>query len=93
MKLIDVRGVSLKTNDAISSVWKKAGDAASDYPKPVKIGGKTLWLESEVDEYIQRKIEDFRTAPTGKRETAIKAAKASATSRRSRIGEANHAAT
>jgi predicted DNA-binding transcriptional regulator AlpA len=79
MKMIDVRGVSAMTDDSISQIWKKSADEGSDFPKPVKIGGKTLWVEEEVAEYLRRKVEEFRTRNvTDKRRSVFKAAKASA---------------
>ncbi len=79
MKMIDVRGVSAITGDSISLTWKKAGEDGGDFPKPVKIGGKTLWVEDEVVAYLERKVEEFRAGKAaGKRQSVFKAAKASA---------------
>ena len=30
------------------------------FPKPIKIGGSSLWLESEVDKWLEAKIEEQR---------------------------------
>jgi prophage regulatory protein len=29
---------------------------AGNFPKPVKIGAKNFWIESEIDTYIEKKI-------------------------------------
>jgi predicted DNA-binding transcriptional regulator AlpA len=79
MKMIDVRGVSALTDDSVSQIWKKAAGDSCDFPKPVKIGGKTLWVEDEVVAYLKRKVEEFRAGnATGKRQSVFKAAQASA---------------
>jgi len=78
MKLLDVHEVSDKTKNSVSGCWKKASDEDSGFPQPIKIGGKTLWIEEEVDEYLKLQVEKFRDqARVAKRPSVFKAAKAS----------------
>lgn len=77
--MIDVRGVKEITTDSVAQIWKKSADDSSDFPKPIKIGGKTLWVEDEVIAYLKRRVEEFRAGKTtNKRQSVFKAAKASA---------------
>jgi len=42
-----------------STVWYKV-KTDPDFPRPVKIGGITGWIESEIDAYLLRKIAEQR---------------------------------
>lgn len=33
---------------------------AGDFPPPIKLGNVSVWLESEVDEWIQAKVSEYR---------------------------------
>ncbi|WP_138438524.1 helix-turn-helix transcriptional regulator [Marinobacter alexandrii] len=35
---------------------------AGDFPPPIKLGNVSVWLESEVDEWIQAKVAEYREA-------------------------------
>jgi Predicted transcriptional regulator len=35
---------------------------AQDFPPPIKLGNVSVWLESEVDTWINEKVEAFRKA-------------------------------
>ncbi len=84
MEMIDVRGVGAITGDSVSQTWKRAADDSSDFPKPVKIGGKTLWVKSEIEDYLRRKVEEYRATKQEKRASVFKAARAS-TARRTGV--------
>ncbi len=75
-KLIRVGGVSEKLGQSIAKTW---GDVSADpdFPQPIKRGGITCWLEEEIDEFILRKIAEFRSKDQGKRTSVFKAANAS----------------
>ena len=63
----------------VSSTWAKVRNDPA-FPKPVKIGGITGFIESELDAYLEKKVCEFREQPT-KRETASRAAVVSVASR------------
>ncbi|HKQ06819.1 MAG TPA: transcriptional regulator [Blastocatellia bacterium] len=50
-----------------------AADPADDFPKPVTRNGKFYWVESEVDDYIERMVE-ARDAEWAKIRKALQAA-------------------
>lgn len=61
MKILRVKAVGERLGYAVPSIWRKAKDEP-DFPKPVRVGPKcTGWLESEVDEYIARKVSESRS--------------------------------
>lgn len=64
MKIIrDVR-VSEKLDIGRATVWRKAKDDP-EFPKPFKYSNNlTGWLESEVDDYIARKVAEYRDKPS-----------------------------
>jgi predicted DNA-binding transcriptional regulator AlpA len=51
-RLLDRRELTAKVNLTYPTIWKLMREGA--FPRSVVIGGKTLWLEHEVDEYIAR---------------------------------------
>jgi predicted DNA-binding transcriptional regulator AlpA len=51
-RLLDRRELTSKVNLTYPTIWKLMREGA--FPRSVVIGGKTLWLEHEVDEYIAR---------------------------------------
>ncbi|HHY49654.1 MAG TPA: AlpA family phage regulatory protein [Alphaproteobacteria bacterium] len=60
MRILRVKAVAERIGYAVPSVWRKAKDEA-DFPKPVRIGPKcTGWIESEVDDYVARKVAESR---------------------------------
>ena len=60
MKILRVKAVAERTGYAVPSVWRHAKETA-DFPKPVKLGPNcTGWIESEVDDYIRRKVAESR---------------------------------
>lgn len=36
--------------------------STGDFPPPIKLGNVSVWLESEVDEWIRSKVAEFRKA-------------------------------
>ncbi|MDR6203266.1 helix-turn-helix transcriptional regulator [Paraburkholderia graminis] len=55
-KGLRVGGVAAKLGIGISSVWFRA-KTEPGFPLPLKIGANTtIWIESELDEYIERQI-------------------------------------
>lgn len=69
MKIIrDVRVAEKIGAKSRTTAWRKA-KADPDFPKPVSISpGITGWIESEIDEYIARKVAESRgAAPARKR--------------------------
>ena len=59
MKILRVDHVAERIGGSRALVWRKAKDEP-DFPKPVKIGGITGWVESEIDGYIRRKVAEAR---------------------------------
>ena len=41
-----------------SKVWEMS--SAGEFPQPIKIGRSTFWIESEVTEWVEKQISDFR---------------------------------
>lgn len=42
-----------------STVWYKA-KTLPDFPKPIKVGGITGWIEAEVDDFLRRQVAAHR---------------------------------
>jgi predicted DNA-binding transcriptional regulator AlpA len=51
-RLLDRRELTAKVNLTYPTIWKLMREGA--FPRSVVIGGKTLWVEAEIDEYIAR---------------------------------------
>jgi predicted DNA-binding transcriptional regulator AlpA len=51
-RLLDRRELTAKVNLSYPTVWALMKKGA--FPRSVVIGGKTLWLEHEIDQYIAR---------------------------------------
>ncbi|MFS8150948.1 helix-turn-helix transcriptional regulator [Vreelandella titanicae] len=57
--LIKLALVQKKTAQSVSGIYR--GIARGDFPKPVRIGPRAVaWVEAEVDEWIQQRIEASR---------------------------------
>jgi len=55
MRLLDyeaLAGKGIKFSD--THIWRLI--RTSDFPKPVKIGNRNHWVESEIDQYIANKL-------------------------------------
>lgn len=91
MKIIRDVAVAEKLGTSTTTVWRKSKNEP-DFPKPVRLSDAiTGWLESEVDDYIARKVRESREQPPRKREVAVKAMAASAAARRAkREAEGGH---
>lgn len=59
MKMAGVRRVAEKCDGGISTVWYRV-KTDPEFPRPVKIHGRTLWVEEEVDAYLRRKVAEAR---------------------------------
>lgn len=51
LKLLRIEDVAVKTTLAKSTIWLKV--AQGDFIAPAKIGGVTVWKESDVDNWIE----------------------------------------
>lgn len=51
LKLIRIEDVAAKTTLAKSTIWLKI--AEGNFIPPAKIGGITVWKESDIDEWIE----------------------------------------
>lgn len=80
MQIIRPRQTAEKCGIALPTLWRWAKDDP-DFPKPVKIVGITGWVESELNAYLEKKVQESRDHPT-KRKSAFAAAKVSAQVRR-----------
>ncbi len=61
LKGLRVGGVAAKLGMGVSSVWRRA-KTEPGFPLPVKIGtNTTIWIEAELDEYIERQIAKTRS--------------------------------
>jgi len=55
MKLLDFDALAdkgIKFSD--THIWRLV--RAGDFPKPVKIGNRNHWVETEIDQYIEAKL-------------------------------------
>lgn len=53
-QLGDVREVANALHCSVATVWR--GVAAGELPKPIKIGGRTLWSLPEIEALIEAKL-------------------------------------
>lgn len=59
--LIRIKDVTKRTGLARSCIYERV--AAGDFPAPVKIGPRAVaWVETEVDQWINERIERRATA-------------------------------
>ena len=55
MKLLDLDGLAEKgIQFSDTHIWRLV--RAGDFPKPVKIGNRNHWVETEIDQYIADKL-------------------------------------
>ncbi len=59
-KLIRLHSVIETTSIKKSSIYARI--KRGTFPKPVKIGCASAWLESEVEEWVKQRISDSRAA-------------------------------
>jgi prophage regulatory protein len=58
-RFLRLPAVETRTGYSGTTIWRKV--KAGDFPKPVSIGpNATGWVEAEVDDWIQRKIDASR---------------------------------
>ena len=48
-----IQGINMTTTDERNS-------NISEFPKPIKFGRRSLWLKSEVEQWLMQKIEESR---------------------------------
>jgi len=58
MKLLTLKEVMEKTSFKKSTIYKFI--KTKDFPKPLKIGTSSRWLENEVDSWIKHQITERR---------------------------------
>lgn len=59
--LIRLPGVMSRTGESRSTIYDKI--PRGEFPAPIKIGPRAVaWIESEIDDYIEQKIELARGA-------------------------------
>jgi prophage regulatory protein len=54
LKLLRIDDVAAKTTLAKSTIWLKI--AKGDFLPPARIGGITVWKESDIDDWIERQF-------------------------------------
>lgn len=80
MGIIRPRKAAEKCGIALPTLWAWA-KIKPGFPQPVRLSGNaTGFVESELDAYLEKVVQDYRDQPA-KRETAALAAAASALSR------------
>lgn len=53
--LMDVRQVAkVAGNVSVATVWRHT--SSGKLPKPIKIGGSTRWLTSEIKEFLSQRV-------------------------------------
>jgi prophage regulatory protein len=63
LKLLNLLQVLARIGVSRSALYKWM--AAGDFPKKVKMGSRTAWVEAEVDAWILRRIEAGRDVKRG----------------------------
>lgn len=53
-RLIDRKEVERRTSLRKTSIWRLIRDG--DFPKPIPLGGKSAWVEHEVESWIAARI-------------------------------------
>ena len=62
MKLLDLDGLAAKgIQFSDTHIWRLV--RAGDFPKPLKIGNRNHWVETEIDRYIADKLAQRDCAP------------------------------
>ncbi len=62
MKLLDDKGLAEKgLNHSKVQRWRHI--RAGNFPKPIKVGCRNLWVEREIDEWIANRIAARDSAP------------------------------
>ena len=56
LKLIRIEDVARKTTLAKSTIWLKISQG--DFIHPTRIGGISVWKESDVDDWIESKFQN-----------------------------------
>ena len=65
VKLLDKAGLKAKgIGWNASTLWRKT--VSGDFPKAVVVGNRNMWLETEVDQYIQHLIDKRGTGRDGR---------------------------
>ena len=55
MKLLDLDGLAEKgVKFSDTHIWRLI--RSGNFPKPVKIGNRNHWVETEIDQYIESKL-------------------------------------
>jgi predicted DNA-binding transcriptional regulator AlpA len=49
---------------SIANIYRRIKDAGDDFPRPVKVDGRSLWLVSEVRAWIDRRVRQSRRVGT-----------------------------
>lgn len=82
-KLISDKSVAEKIGCSRGHVWGRA-KSDPEFPKPIKLAGKALWVLNEIEAYLERKITEYRAAPTSRAGSNALAGKKSAEARAAR---------
>ena len=62
MKLLDLDGLAEKgVKFSDTHIWRLV--RAGEFPKPLKIGNRNHWVETEIDQYIADKLVQRDYAP------------------------------
>ncbi len=65
MRLIDYDGLKTKGIKASKTkIWRQV--KSGRFPKPVKVGDRNAWIESEIDAYIERLITERDIKSSGR---------------------------
>lgn len=59
-KFLRLPEVSEKVGLRRTAIYDKIN--ANDFPPPIKLGNVSVWLESELDAWIQAKVSEYREA-------------------------------
>jgi predicted DNA-binding transcriptional regulator AlpA len=54
-----------------STLWRKS--VTGEFPKPVLVGNRNMWVEAEVDRYIDSLLAKRDTVPAGEERNAVAA--------------------
>ncbi len=66
---IRIKAVTEKVGFGKSKVWELTKEG--EFPQPIKLtAGTTVWIEEEVDQWIDEQINKFRETPVSQEEPA-----------------------
>lgn len=58
--LVDIKPVSALTGLSASNIYRRIKDAADPFPRPIRVDHRSLWVLSEVRQWIEEQVAAYR---------------------------------